>query len=103
MAPLKHREKYDAPEGIAGTKRKRIGNGIDGANILRHLRCGGRFKRQRSQNDSSDDENYSVPRARMELDSSNTSQSYSSDISEEEEPLLDDCTCRFLSKLIHTN
>lgn len=95
MAPLRSRDSGDiAFTNIqAGSKRKRINE--NNYILNRNARALGRFKRQRSQNDSSDEEP-GHSRTTMEIDDvEENPASWSSDLSESEEPLLDDCKCLF--------
>ena len=79
-----------------GSKRKRIGNANENGHIhTRSSRATGKFKRQRSLNDSSEEDVSS--RHIMDVDDGDkNSQDWSSDLSDGEDGLLGDCKLRVL-------
>ena len=91
MAPLRSRDSgNNIPTNIqVGSKRKRINE--NSYISSRNVRAVGRFKRQRSQNDSSDEDSLHG-RITMDVDEiEENPASWSSDLSETEEPLIGDC------------
>ncbi|THH10287.1 hypothetical protein EW145_g1443 [Phellinidium pouzarii] len=89
MAPLRGRDiSTNMSSNVkTGSKRKRVASANENTCLpVRGTRSTGRFKRQRSQNDSSDDE-FGTTQITMEVDEN--LQNWSSDLSETEEPLLD--------------
>ena len=93
MAPLRsHDSRSNASSDIqVGSKRKRGGGTNENAHIpTRGSRATGKFKRQRSQNDSSEEDILS--QNAMDIDEVvGKVRSWSSELSDEEEALLDDC------------
>ncbi|KAL5533245.1 hypothetical protein ACEPAF_5021 [Sanghuangporus sanghuang] len=92
MAPARARDAgFNASSDVqTGSKRKRIGSTNENGQIhTRSSRAMGKFKRQRSLNDSSEEEVSS--QTTMEVDDADKrSQDWSSDLSDEEDALLDD-------------
>ncbi|KAL5490185.1 hypothetical protein ACEPAI_5018 [Sanghuangporus weigelae] len=92
MAPARARNAgFNASSDVrTGSKRKRIGSANENGQIhTRSSRAMGKFKRQRSLNDSSEEEVSS--QTTMEVDDADKkSQDWSSDLSDEEDALLDD-------------
>ncbi|KAL5529334.1 hypothetical protein ACEPAG_5319 [Sanghuangporus baumii] len=92
MAPARARDAgFNASSDVrTGSKRKRIGSANENGQIhTRSSRAMGKFKRQRSLNDSSEEEVSS--QTTMEVDDSDkNSQDWSSGLSDEEDALLDD-------------
>ncbi|KAI5124307.1 hypothetical protein M0805_008915 [Coniferiporia weirii] len=92
MAPARGRDAslHAQSDVRIGSKRKRVASVNENAYLpARGTRSAGRFKRQRSQNDSSEDD-FATTHGTMEVDEIENPQSWSSDLSETEEPLLDD-------------
>lgn len=80
-----------------GAKRKRVASANENTYILsRPTRTTGRFKRQRSQNDSSDDD-FTSSHNRMDIDIDEGNRTdWLSEASEAEEVALDDCELLFV-------
>ncbi|KAH8117206.1 hypothetical protein DFH11DRAFT_990098 [Phellopilus nigrolimitatus] len=92
MAPLRGRDAImnASSDSKSGLKRKRIPSVNENAYAPTRARAAGRFKRQRSQNDSSE-EDIASSQSTMEVDGAEENpQNWMSDLSEMEEPLLDD-------------
>ena len=100
MAPLRTRNATpkESVDVETGSKRKRHGSANENSYVhSRGSRAPGRFKRQRSQNDSGDD--IFFPQNAMDIDQTDDeSKNCSSDLSDPEETLLDDCGC-FVKRL----
>lgn len=98
MAPTRARDSASNASSDAriGSKRKRIGNANENGHIhTRSSRATGKFKRQRSLNDSSEEDVSS--RHIMDVDDGDkNSQDWSSDLSDGEDGLLGDCELRVL-------
>lgn len=105
MAPTRSR---DAPNNAStvvrvGSKRKRVGSANENASINgRGSRATGKFKRQRSQNESSE-EDFSSQHTMEVDDVEENPEDWSSDLSDAEEALLDDCEYTFPSNVIRAN
>lgn len=101
MAPLRsHDARINTSSDIqVGSKRKRAGGTNENAQIpTRSSRATGRFKRQRSQNDSSEEDNSS--QTTMDIDDTmRKPHSWNSDLSDGEEVLLDDCEPSVILKI----
>lgn len=100
MAPLRTRHAaIKEPVAVeAGSKRKRHASANDNSIQPRGLRAPGRFKRQRSQNESYDEVIYS--QSSMDIDPSDVdSKDWSSDLSDAEEASLDDCEFKLTGEI----
>lgn len=89
MAIARGRDASITNDVKTGMKRKRIASVNENTVPSRSARAMGRFKRQRSQNTSSDDDT-NLGRSEMDIDEEQSA-SWMSDASEMEEQVLDDC------------